>query len=258
MENNTDLTQVLAMLAQGQQQLTAQMTAMQQPQTSNWNGHTITAEDAADIAEHEAKLAAKVEEHHNSIRKQVKDSGKVASIWDMLDGFDLNYEQSASFASNAMYNARRSAYSIRAGVERQEEYQARIMQAPVTNPALSTAETHQNEQQQIDAMSRMESAEQQKNLYFAFESVLIECIGKLQVVLDQNARQGMGSIEGDTDTEFVSEATLRFLQNTPAMSEPDYIKWREEQESRRARNNSAQQAATKASVRANTALYNVK
>lgn len=239
--------------AQMNQQL---MTQFAQPAAQpQFGGVNITAQQAAEIAAHEAKIAEEVERIHGAIRQEVKDLGRVDEAHTMLDSLGLDYEGKASFASNAMYNARRSCYSIRAGVERQEEYMDRARRAPVANPALAQSMSAQTQQQEIDIKSRLDKADTQKYVYFTFEAVLVDCLNHLQAVVDQNERQGMASMDSDSDTQYVSQATLDFLCNTPVLSEPDYVSWREEQEKSRETRRRTEVQAIRHNIRATTALH---
>lgn len=238
------------------------MTNMQQQQQqfanqpmNQFGGTIITPKQQAEIDAHNAKIAEEVERINQGIRDEVKKLGQVDAAADLLDAIGLDWEGKASFASNAMYNARRSAYSIRAGVERQEEYLERNRRAPVANPALAQAVTVQSQQQEMDVMARLDKAETQKYVYFTFEAILIESLSHLQAIVDQNERQGMASMESDSDTQFVSQSTLDFLCNTPQMSEPDYIAWREDQEKRREQTRARETAASRHTIRATTALH---
>lgn len=254
-ESMSGMMQFMQQQANFNQQM---MSNMQQPQAQaqpQFGGVNITEQQAAEIEAHNAKIAEEVERIHSAIRAEVQEFGQVEAAHNLLDSLGLDYEGKASFASNAMYNARRSAYSIRAGVERAEEYADRNRRAPVSNPALAAAISAQSEQQEFDINSRLDKAETQKYVYFTFESILIDSLQHLQVVADQNERQGMAALGGDTDTNYVSQATLDFLSRTPEMSEPDYIAWREDQEKSRERRRHQETAASRHNIQTTVALH---
>lgn len=227
--------------------------SFQQP--AQFGGVNITPQQQAEIEAHNQRINEEVERIHAKIREEVRTMGNVDAAHDMLDSLGLDAEGKASFASNAMYNARRSAYSIRAGVERQEAYMDRNRKAPIANPALAQAISAQTQQQEFDINTRLDKADTQKYVYFTFEAVLAECLSKLQAIADQNERQGMAAMDSDSDIQYVSQATLDFLCNTPVMSEPDYVLWLEDQEKSRERRRRQETAASAHSIRTTTALH---
>lgn len=248
------LSQAMAALIQLQ---TTQMAMAQNPQpTRTFGGNVLTPQQIAEMDAHNEKIRQEAERINNALRAKVVNDGLVDEAREQLERLGLDYEGIASFASNACYNARRSAYSIRAGVERAEEYQARVMKAPVNNPAIAQALAAQSEQQQADIMNRLDKAEAQKVVYFTYNELLLQMLEHhLVPIVDQNERQGMAAMESNSDHTYVSVATIEFLANTPEMSEADYEAWRSAEDSKREQRRKTETAATAHAIRANTATY---